>query len=74
MDTGIQLGRRFRSLKLWFILRYFGAEGMRSRIAEHLRLAQGPRRMGRRGPGVRATRAGADERGLLSRQAGGARG
>jgi aromatic-L-amino-acid decarboxylase len=40
MDTGVQLGRRFRSLKLWFVLRYFGAEGMRARIAEHLRLAQ----------------------------------
>jgi aromatic-L-amino-acid decarboxylase len=40
MDTGIQLGRRFRSLKLWMILRYFGAEGMRARIAEHIRLAQ----------------------------------
>jgi aromatic-L-amino-acid decarboxylase len=40
MDTGIQLGRRFRALKLWFVLRYFGAEGMRSRIAEHLRLAR----------------------------------
>jgi aromatic-L-amino-acid decarboxylase len=39
MDTGVQLGRRFRSLKLWFILRYFGADGMRARIAEHLRLA-----------------------------------
>jgi aromatic-L-amino-acid decarboxylase len=39
MDTGVQLGRRFRALKLWFVLRYFGAEGMRSRIAEHLRLA-----------------------------------
>ena len=39
MDTGVQLGRRFRALKLWFILRYFGAEGLRSRIAEHLRLA-----------------------------------
>jgi aromatic-L-amino-acid/L-tryptophan decarboxylase len=40
MDTGIQLGRRFRSLKLWMILRYFGAEGMRARIAEHIRLAR----------------------------------
>jgi aromatic-L-amino-acid decarboxylase len=40
MDTGVQLGRRFRSLKLWFVLRYFGADGMRSRIAEHLRLAR----------------------------------
>lgn len=39
MDTGVQLGRRFRSLKLWFVLRYFGADGLRSRIAEHLRLA-----------------------------------
>ncbi len=40
MDYGIQLGRRFRSLKLWFVLRYFGQEGMRQRIREHLRLAQ----------------------------------
>ena len=40
MDTGIQLGRRFRALKLWMILRYFGAEGIRGRIAEHIRLAQ----------------------------------
>jgi aromatic-L-amino-acid decarboxylase len=40
MDTGVQLGRRFRSLKLWFVLRYFGADGIRSRIAEHLRLAR----------------------------------
>lgn len=40
MDTGIQLGRRFRALKLWFILRYFGADGLRARIAEHLRLAR----------------------------------
>ena len=29
MDTGIQLGRRFRALKLWMILRYFGADGLR---------------------------------------------
>jgi aromatic-L-amino-acid decarboxylase len=40
MDTGIQLGRRFRSLKLWAILRYFGAEGLQSRLAEHIRLAR----------------------------------
>ena len=40
MDTGIQLGRRFRSLKLWAILRFFGAEGLRSRLAEHIRLAK----------------------------------
>jgi aromatic-L-amino-acid decarboxylase len=40
MDTGIQLGRRFRALKLWAVLRYFGAEGVRDRLREHCRLAQ----------------------------------
>ena len=40
MDTGIQLGRRFRALKLWMVLRYFGAEGIRDRLAEHIRLAR----------------------------------
>jgi aromatic-L-amino-acid decarboxylase len=40
MDTGIQLGRRFRALKLWMILRYFGSDGIRVRLAEHMRLAQ----------------------------------
>jgi aromatic-L-amino-acid decarboxylase len=38
MDYGVQLGRRFRALKLWMVLRYFGAEGARSRIREHVRL------------------------------------
>jgi aromatic-L-amino-acid decarboxylase len=40
MDTGVQLGRRFRSLKLWMILRYFGAEGVRDRLRYHMALAQ----------------------------------
>jgi aromatic-L-amino-acid decarboxylase len=40
MDTGVALGRRFRALKLWMVLRYFGAAGLRSRLAEHIRLAQ----------------------------------
>jgi aromatic-L-amino-acid decarboxylase len=40
MDTGIQLGRRFRALKLWMVLRHFGAEGLRTRLAEHIRLAR----------------------------------
>jgi aromatic-L-amino-acid decarboxylase len=40
MDTGIQLGRRFRALKLWMVLRYFGSDGIRTRLAEHIRLAQ----------------------------------
>ncbi len=39
MDYGIQLGRRFRSLKLWFVLRYFGVEGLQARLREHIRLA-----------------------------------
>jgi aromatic-L-amino-acid decarboxylase len=39
MDYGIQLGRRFRSLKLWFIMRFFGQEGMIARIRENVRLA-----------------------------------
>jgi aromatic-L-amino-acid decarboxylase len=40
MDYGIQLGRRFRSLKLWFVIRYFGREGLIDRIREHCRLAR----------------------------------
>ena len=40
MDYGVSLGRRFRALKLWFVLRYFGAAGMRERFAEHIRLGQ----------------------------------
>ena len=40
MDYGIQLGRRFRSLKLWFVMRYFGQEGLQERIREHCRLAR----------------------------------
>jgi len=40
MDYGIQLGRRFRALKLWFVLRYFGLEGIRSRLRDAIRLAR----------------------------------
>ena len=40
MDYGTSLGRRFRALKLWMILRYFGAEGVRARLREHLRLTE----------------------------------
>ena len=39
-DWGIQLGRRFRALKLWFVLRSYGAEGLRSFVREHIRLAE----------------------------------
>ncbi|HKP76004.1 MAG TPA: pyridoxal-dependent decarboxylase [Longimicrobiaceae bacterium] len=40
MDYGPALGKRFRALKLWFVLRYFGAEGVAARIREHVRLAR----------------------------------
>lgn len=40
MDTGLQLGRRFRALKLWAVLRYFGAEGIRARLQHHCDLAK----------------------------------
>ena len=40
MDYGIQLGRRFRSLKLWFIIRYFGTDGIIERVREHLRIGK----------------------------------
>jgi aromatic-L-amino-acid decarboxylase len=40
MDTGVQLGRRFRALKLWMVLRHFGVDGLRHHIAEHMRLAR----------------------------------
>lgn len=39
-DWHIQLGRRFRSLKLWFVIRHYGTEGLRYHIGEHIRLAQ----------------------------------
>ena len=40
MDYGVQLGRRFRALKLWFIVRTFGVEGLIAQLREHLRLAK----------------------------------
>ncbi len=40
MDYGVQLGRRFRALKFWIVLRYFGREGVCTIIREHVRMAQ----------------------------------
>ena len=40
MDYGVSLGRRFRALKLWFVLRWFGREGIADALREHLRLAR----------------------------------
>jgi len=39
-DWGIQLGRRFRALKLWFVIRSYGVEGLQEVVREHIRLAQ----------------------------------
>jgi aromatic-L-amino-acid decarboxylase len=40
MDTGFQLGRRFRALKLWMVIRAFGMEGLQERIREHCAIAR----------------------------------
>jgi len=40
MDYGVQLGRRFRSLKLWYVFRHYGREGVMSMLRESLRQAQ----------------------------------
>ena len=39
-DWHVPLGRRFRSLKLWFVIRHYGVEGLQHHIREHVRLAQ----------------------------------
>jgi aromatic-L-amino-acid decarboxylase len=38
-DWGIQLGRRFRALKLWFVIRSYGVEGLRAMVRRHVALA-----------------------------------
>jgi aromatic-L-amino-acid/L-tryptophan decarboxylase len=39
-DWGIQLGRRFRALKLWFVIRSYGVEGLRALVRKHVGLAR----------------------------------
>jgi aromatic-L-amino-acid decarboxylase len=39
-DWGIQLGRRFRALKLWFVIRSFGVSQLQEKIREHIRIAR----------------------------------
>jgi aromatic-L-amino-acid decarboxylase len=40
MDYGVPLGHRFRALKLWFVMRSYGREGLAEILREHVRLAQ----------------------------------
>jgi aromatic-L-amino-acid decarboxylase len=40
MDYGIQLGRRFRALKLWMVMRAFGSQGLRQHLRAHIALAE----------------------------------
>ena len=52
MDYGVQLGRRFRALKMWMTLRAFGSSGVRARLRAHLVLARALRGVLEREPGV----------------------
>ncbi|MFW6128701.1 MAG: pyridoxal phosphate-dependent decarboxylase family protein [Candidatus Aminicenantaceae bacterium] len=38
-DWGIQLGRRFRALKLWFVIRFYGIEGIQNMVRKHIEFA-----------------------------------
>lgn len=40
MDYSFQLGRRFRALKLWFVFRHFGCDGLKAAVRRHVRLAR----------------------------------
>ena len=56
-DWQMPLGRRFRALKLWFVIRHYGVEGLRHHVRRHVELAAGAGRLGRGRRPVRAGRA-----------------
>ena len=39
-DWGVQLGRRFRALKLWFVIRDYGVEGIKRKVQDHINWAR----------------------------------
>ncbi len=64
-DWQVPLGRRFRALKLWFVIRHYGVEGLRHHVRRHIALAQAFREWVERRPALRAGRARAAESRLL---------
>ena len=64
-DWGIQLGRRFRALKLWFVIRSYGVEGLRAIIRRHVALARELAAWVDADAGLRADGAGAVRAGVL---------
>ncbi len=64
-DWQIPLGRRFRSLKLWFVIRHYGVEGLRHHVRRHVELAQEFAEVGAGGLALRAGCPAAPEPGLF---------
>ena len=64
-DWQVPLGRRFRALKLWFVIRHYGVEGLQHHVRAARRPGPGARRLDRRRPRLRARGAAAPQPGLL---------
>ena len=60
----------FRALKLWFAIRYFGADGLAARLRHHIEMAREFAELGGRERGFRATAPGSVQHGLLPRASG----
>ena len=58
-DWSVALGRRFRALKLWFVLRSYGAQGLRQKVREHLAWTEQLAEPHSNRPGIRTDLAGA---------------
>ncbi len=64
-DWQVPLGRRFRALKLWFVIRHYGVDGLRHHVRRHVELAQPVRALGGGFAPLRTRRAGAAQSGVL---------